>query len=88
MPKSDSYLPVFQVEVGATSKTVPLENQGTVDLPDISIVEGGGKRLKPSILSPRIVESDRSTAGFNEAVVDDPGTADGFPDLAYLRDVN
>ena len=50
-----------------------------MDLPDISIVEGGGKRLKPSILSPRIVESDRSTAGSNEAVVDVPSTKNGFP---------
>ena len=59
-----------------------------MDPPDISITEGGGKRRKPSSLPPKSVESDRSTAGSNEAVVDVLGTADGFPALANQRDVN
>ena len=54
-PKIDSYFPVVQVEGGATSKTVPLEHQGTVDPPDISITLGVGKRCKPSSLSPKCV---------------------------------
>ena len=34
------------------------------------------------------MESDRSTAGSNEAVVDGPGTADGFPALDNRGDMN
>ena len=45
-PKSDAYFPVVQVEGGDTSKTVPLEHQGTVYPPDITITEEGGKRRK------------------------------------------
>ena len=41
-PKSDAYLPDVKVEGGAISKTVPSGHQGTVDLPDIAIPEGGG----------------------------------------------
>ena len=78
-PKSDAYFPIVQVEGGATSKTAPLGNQETVDTPNITIAEGGGKRHKPSILSQTSVNSDRSNAGSIEAVVDGPGTANGFP---------
>ena len=56
-PKSDNYLPFVQVEGGVTNKNVPLEHQGTVDLPYISIPEGGGKRRNPSSSSPKSVES-------------------------------
>ena len=80
-PKSDAYFPVVKVEGGVTNKTVPLEHQVTVDPPYIFIPEGGGNRRKPSSLSPKSVESDRSTAGSNEPVVDGPGTVDGFPAL-------
>ena len=45
-PKSDAYFPDVKVEGGATSKTVPSRHQGTVDPPNISIPEGGGKRRK------------------------------------------
>ena len=76
-PKSDAYLSVVQVEGGVTNKIVPLDHQGTVYPPNISIPEGGEKRCKPSSLSPESVESDRSTAGSNKAVVD--GTDMGFP---------
>ena len=34
------------------------------------------------------MDSDRLTAGYNEAVVDGPGTADGFTDLANRGDMN
>ena len=78
----------MKVEGGAPIKTVPLEHQGTVDPPDISIAEGEGKRRKPSSLSPKSVESDRTTAGSNEVVVDDPGNADGFPARANQGDVD
>ena len=87
--KSDAYFPYVKVEVEVTIKTAPLGHQGTMDPPDITIAEGGGKRHKPSNLPPKIVELDRSTAGSNEAVVDGPGTADGFPALAnrgYLNE--
>ena len=50
-----------------------------MDTPDITIAEGGGKRHNPSSSPPKSVESDQSTAGSNEAVVDGPGTTDGFP---------
>ena len=59
-----------------------------MDPPDISITEGGGKRRKPLSFSPKIVDSDRSTAGSNKAVVDGPGTADGFTALANRGGVN
>ena len=36
-PKSGSYLPVVQVAGGVNNKTVPLERQGTMDPPNISI---------------------------------------------------
>ena len=81
VPNSEAYLPVVQVEGGVPSKTVTLEHQGTVDPPDISIEEGGGNRSKLSSSSPKSVESDRPAVGSNEAVVDGPGTMDGFPTL-------
>ena len=87
-PKIDSYFPVVQVEGGATRKTVPLEHQGTVDPPDISIEEGGGNRSKLSSSSTKSVESDRPAVGSNEAVVDGPGTVNGFPTLLNRRDVH
>ena len=55
-PKSDAYFPVVQVEDGASSKTVPLEHQGTVDPSYISIAEGGENFRKPSSSSPKSVE--------------------------------
>ena len=61
---------------------------GTMDPPNISMPEGGEKRRKPSSLSPKIVESDRSTSGPYKEVVDGLITADGFPDLANLGDMN
>ena len=64
-PNSDAYFPDVQVEGGATSKTDPLGHQGTVNPPDITIAEVGGKRQKPSSSPPTIVEPDRSTAGYN-----------------------
>ena len=71
----------MQVEGGVPSKNFPLEHQGTVDPPDISIEEDGGNRSKLSSSSPKSVESDRPAVGSNEAVVDVPGTVDGFPTL-------
>ena len=53
-PKSYAYFPGVQVEGGATSKTVPLEHQGTVDPPDITITGGGGG-CKPLSSSPKIL---------------------------------
>ena len=88
MPKSDTYFPVGQLKYGATIKTALLEHQGTLDPPDISITEGGGKRRKPSSYPPKSVGSDRSNAGSNEAVVDVKGIADGFPALYNQGDVN
>ena len=38
--------------------------------------------------SPKSVESDRSTAGSNEAVMDVLGTANNFPALANRGDMN
>ena len=55
-PKSDAYFPVVQVEGGVNSKSIPLEHQGVMDPPYISITEGGGKRLKPSSSSPKSVD--------------------------------
>ena len=40
-PKIEAYLPVVQVEVGVNNKAFPLDHQGTVDPPNISIPEGG-----------------------------------------------
>ena len=40
-PKSGAYFPDVQVEGSASSKTVPLGYQGTVDPSDIAILEGG-----------------------------------------------
>ena len=59
-----------------------------MDSPDIAIPEGGGKRHKPLSSPPKIVESDLSTIGYNDAVVDGPGTAYGFTTMENLRDVN
>ena len=87
-PKIDSYFTVVQVEGGATSKNVPLEHQGTVDPPDIYIAERRGKRRKPSSSFPKSVELDQPTANSNDAVVDGPSTAGGFPALANIGDVN
>ena len=87
-PKSDAYFPVMQVEGGETRKTVPLEHQGTVDPPDIYIAERRGKRRKPSSSFPKSVELDQPTANSNDAVVDGPSTAGGFPALANIGDVN
>ena len=78
----------MQVEGVATSKTVPLGNQVTVDPPNIDIPEGVGKWCKLLSLSPKSVESDRSTVAPIETVVDVPGTADGFFALANRGDVN
>ena len=50
--------------------------------PQYCITERGGKRCKPLSPSQKIVESDRSTTGSNEAVVDGPGTVDRFPVLS------
>ena len=87
-PKRYTYFPVVQVEGGASIKTVPLEHQGTVDPPNIYISEGGGKRRKPSSSPPKSVESNRPTTVSNEAVVDGPGTTNGFSALANRGDVN
>ena len=78
----------MQVEGGVPSKYVPLEHQGTVDTPNISIAEGGGKRRKLSSSSPKSVEWYRTIIGSNEAALDGPGTADGFTALANQKDVN
>ena len=59
-----------------------------MDPPDISITEGGRKRRKPSSSPPNSDESDRSTTGSNEAVVDGPGNTDGFTALSNRVDVN
>ena len=59
-----------------------------MDPPDITIPEGGGNRHKPLSSPPTSVESDRSTSGSNDAVVDGPGTADGFCALVNRGDVN
>ena len=59
-----------------------------MDLPDIAIPEGGGKRRKLSSSSPKRVESDRSTVAPSEMVVNGPGTADEFPAPANRGDVN
>ena len=59
-----------------------------MDSNDISRAEGGGKRCKPSSLSPKSVESDQPNAGSNEAVVYGPGTTDAFPTLANRGGVN
>ena len=56
--------------------------------PDISIREGRRKRRKPLISPPKSVESYRSTAGYNESVVDGPGNAEYFNDLSNRGDVN
>ena len=69
-PKSEAYFSYVQLEGGATSKISPLCHQGTVGPPNITISEVGGKRHKPWISLPTSVESDISTAGPNEAVVD------------------
>ena len=45
-PKSDAYLLDVQVEGVATTKTAPLGHQGTVEPPDITITEGGGKATR------------------------------------------
>ena len=87
-PKSDTYFPYVQLESGATIKNFPLGHQGTVDPPNITIPEGGGKRHKPSISPPKVLESDQSTSGSNEAVVDGTVTVDGFTALSNLGDVN
>ena len=55
--KSDAYFKFVQVEGEVTNKTVPLEREGDVDPPYISIPEGGRKRRKPSSSSPKSVES-------------------------------
>ena len=78
----------MQVEGGVNIKTSPLGHHGTMDPPDITIVGVGGKRHKSSSSPLKIVDSDRSTAGSIEAVVDGPGTAGGFPALANLEGVN
>ena len=52
-PKSDAYFPVGKAESGATIKTAPLEHQGIVDPPDISITEGEGNRRKLSFSPPK-----------------------------------
>ena len=54
----------------------------TVDPPNITIAEEGGNRHKPSSSPPKSVELDRSNTGSNYALVDGPGTADGFPAMA------
>ena len=43
-PNSDTYFPDVRVEGGSTSKTAPSVHQGTVDTPNISMPDGGGKR--------------------------------------------
>ena len=53
-----------------------------MDTPDIGIMEGVEKRCKPSSLPTKSAESDQFATGSNEAVVDVPGTADGFPALS------
>ena len=50
-----------------------------MDPPNIAITEEGGKRRNSLSFPPKSVESDRSTAGSNEAVVDVPSTKNGFP---------
>ena len=57
-PKSDAYLPYVKVEDGATRKIAHLRHQGTVDLPDIVIPEGGGNWRKLLSSSPKSVDSD------------------------------
>ena len=59
-----------------------------MDTPDIGIMEGVEKRCKPSSLPTKSAESDQCATGSNEAVVDVPGTADGFPALSNREDVN
>ena len=57
-PKSDDYFPDLQVEGGATSKTAPLGNKGTVDPPNITTAEGRRKRHKPLSSPPKSAELD------------------------------
>ena len=71
-----------------TRKTAPLGNQGNVDTPNINISVGVGKRYKPWSLPPTSLESNRSTAGYNEEVVDGLGTADVFLALVNIGGVN
>ena len=46
-PKSDASLPEVNLESGPSIITAIPGQKGTMDLPDISISEGGGKRHKP-----------------------------------------
>ena len=90
-PKNDVYLPSVQVEGGITSKTIPSEHQGTVDIPNISIAEGGGKRRKPLSLPSSGINragADQPIVDSNEAEVDGQGIAGGFPSLANRGGVN
>ena len=61
VPISDAYFPNVRVEGRPPSNPVVPEHQGNVDLPDITIAEGGVKRRKPS---------SSSSDGINHAGVD------------------
>ena len=69
-------------------KTAQLGNQGNVDTPNINISAVVGKCYKPWSSTPTIVESNRSTACYNEEVVDGLGTADVFLALVNIGGVN
>ena len=78
-PKSDAYFPEVRTERGATSKNAPSLHQSIVDLPDIAIMEGGGKRRKLSSSFPRLVGTDRFTVAHIEAVAEKPSIAEVVP---------
>ena len=90
-PKSDASLPEVNLESGPSIITAIPGQKGTMDLPDISISEGGGKRHKPSS-SPldgiNHAEVDQTATECEEAAEDGQGNVDEFTAMANQVNVN
>ena len=90
--KSDTYFPEVQLEGDPNSKTDTPEQQGITDPPDISIAEGGGESAQDLefffAVGAGKTEVDQFAADSQDALGEVPVTADEFPALENIGDVN
>ena len=91
-PKSDDYFPEIHLEGGTPRKPATPGHQGAVGPPNISIEEGGGKRHKissyPLYIGVNQTKVNQPAVAFKDASDDGPGTADDFPALENLSNIN